>query len=110
MPMLMRVLPLVLLLALALMQYPLWFGKAGWLRVWEMEAQVSAQQDLNDGLRLRNAALEAEVRDLQNGTDAIEERARQELGLVSDGELFVQIVEGAAPAGAVPAPPMPAAR
>lgn len=108
MPMLMRVLPLVLLLALALMQYPLWFGKSGWLRVWEMEAQVSAQQDLNDGLRLRNAALEAEVRDLQNGTDAIEERARQELGLVSDGELFVQIVEGAAPAGAVP--PMPAAQ
>ena len=105
MPMLLRVLPLVLLLALALMQYPLWFGKSGWLRVWEMEAQVSAQRDLNDGLRLRNAALEAEVRDLRNGTDAIEERARQELGLVSEGELFVQIVERAAPADAVPQMP-----
>ena len=104
MPLLMRFLPLVLLLALALMQYPLWFGKGGWLRVWEMEAQVSAQRDLNDGLRLRNAALEAEVRDLQNGTDAIEERARQELGLVSTDELFVQIVEGSAPAGTLPAP------
>ncbi len=96
----MRVFPLVLVLALALIQYPLWFGKGGWLRVWEMEAQVSAQRDLNDGLRLRNAALEAEVRDLQNGTDAIEERARQELGLVSQDELFVQIVEGAVPQAA----------
>lgn len=97
----MRILPLLLLLALVLIQYPLWFGKGGWMRVWEMEAQVDAQRALNDGLRLRNAALEAEVRDLQNGTDAIEERARQELGLVSRDEIFVQIVEGApAAAGA----------
>lgn len=94
----MRILPLLLLLALVLIQYPLWFGKGGWMRVWEMEAQVDAQRALNDGLRLRNAALEAEVRDLQNGTDAIEERARQELGLVSRDEIFVQIVEGASAA------------
>lgn len=105
MPSLLRALPLVLVLALALIQYPLWLGKGGWLRVWEMEAQVGAQRDLNSGLRLRNAALEAEVRDLQNGTDAIEERARQELGLVSKDELFVQIMEASAPAGGAIAPP-----
>lgn len=101
----MRAFVLALVVALALIQYPLWMGKGGWLRVWEMERQVGAQHDLNAGLRLRNAALQAEVRDLQNGTEAIEERARQELGLVSEGELFVQIVEGNTPvAPARPAP------
>lgn len=101
----MRALIIVLLAALALIQYPLWWGKGGWFRVWEMERQISAQRDLNAGLRLRNAALEAEVRDLQDGTDAIEERARQELGLVSEDELFVQIVEGNAPMRVAPSPP-----
>lgn len=89
----MRALVIALIAALALIQYPLWWGKGGWLHTWEMERQVAAQRDLNEGLRLRNAALEAEVRDLKSGTDAIEERARLELGLVSEGELFVQIME-----------------
>lgn len=91
----MRTLVIALVLALALIQYPLWWGSGGWPHTWEMERQVAAQRDLNEGLRLRNAALEAEVRDLKSGTDAIEERARLELGLVSEGELFVQIMEGA---------------
>jgi len=99
----MRTIVLGLVVALALIQYPLWWGKGGWLRVWEMERQVGAQRDLNDGLRLRNAALQAEVRDLQTGTDAIEERARQELGLVSQDELFVQFVDGNAELREAPA-------
>lgn len=84
--------PTRILLALALLlQYPLWFGKGGWLRVWDMERQVQAEREQNQKLEQRNAALEAEVRDLKSGFDAIEERARYELGLVKDGEVFVQV-------------------
>ena len=81
---------LVLALLILLLQYPLWFGKGGWFRVWDMDRQVTAQRDVNQKLEQRNAALDAEVRDLKSGYDAIEERARFELGLVKDGETFVQ--------------------
>ena len=81
---------LVLALLILLLQYPLWFGKGGWYRVWDMDRQVAAQRDVNQKLEQRNAALDAEVRDLKSGYDAIEERARYELGLVKDGEVFVQ--------------------
>ena len=84
--------PVLLLLALiALLQYPLWLGKGGWLRVWAMERQVQAQRDVNKKLEARNAGLDAEVRDLKTGYDAIEERARYELGLIKPGEIFVQV-------------------
>ena len=84
--------PVLLLLALiALLQYPLWLGKGGWLRVWAMERQVQAQRDVNKQLEARNAGLDAEVRDLKTGYDAIEERARYELGLIKPGEIFVQV-------------------
>ncbi|MGE4339851.1 MAG: cell division protein FtsB [Pigmentiphaga sp.] len=76
-----------------LIQYPLWLGKGGWLDLREMQRQVSTQRDLNTGLRLRNAALEAEVRDLQSGTEAVEERARLELGLVQSDEIYVRLIE-----------------
>ncbi len=82
---------LVLAALILLMQYPLWFGKGGWYRVWDMDRQVAAQRDVNQKLEQRNAALDAEVRDLKSGYDAIEERARFELGLVKDGEVFVQV-------------------
>ncbi|GAA5233741.1 cell division protein FtsB [Verticiella sediminum] len=106
----MRAFVVALLIGLALIQYPLWWGKGGWQRVWEMQRQIGAQNDLNAGLRLRNAALEAELKDLQAGTDAIEERARQELGLVSGEEVFVQFMEGASLRNVMPAPPAPAPR
>jgi cell division protein FtsB len=73
------------------LQYPLWFGKGGWLRVWDMDQQLEAQQEDNQKLELRNAGLDAEVRDLKNGYEAIEERARFELGLIKPGEVFVQV-------------------
>jgi cell division protein FtsB len=82
---------LVLVVLIVLLQYPLWLGKGGWLRVWDMDQQLQAQRDFNQKLEQRNAALDAEVRDLKNGYDAIEERARYELGLVRDGEVFVQV-------------------
>ena len=81
---------LVLVILILLLQYPLWFGKGGWYRVWDMDRQVTAQREVNQKLEQRNAALDAEVRDLKSGYDAIEERARYELGLVKEGEVFVQ--------------------
>jgi cell division protein FtsB len=75
---------------LAALQYPLWFGKGGLIRVRELEHQLTAQRELNQTLEARNASLEAEVRDLKAGYEAIEERARYELGLVKEGEVFVQ--------------------
>lgn len=88
----MRLLFLVLFVLLGLIQYPLWLGKGGWFKVWDLQRQVSAQRETNEGLRARNAALEAEVRDLENGSGAIEERARGELGMMRDGEVFVHIL------------------
>ena len=76
-----------------LLQYPLWLGKGGWMRAWDLERQVEAQARTNDGLKRRNAGLEAEVRDLKNGLEAIEERARFELGMVKDNEIFYQILD-----------------
>ncbi|NCW33622.1 MAG: cell division protein FtsB, partial [Betaproteobacteria bacterium] len=78
---------------LLLVQYPLWIGKGGWLRVWELDRQLQIQRAENQRLVQRNAALEADVRDLQVGTVSIEERARYELGMVKSGEMFVQITE-----------------
>jgi cell division protein FtsB len=76
-----------------LIQYPLWLGKGGWLRAWEVDRQVEAQRAKNRQLQQRNATLEAEVRDLKQGSEAIEERARHDLGMVRNDEVFFQIVE-----------------
>jgi cell division protein FtsB len=89
----MRILSIVFAALIVLLQYPLWLGKGGWLRVWEIDRQVSAQKDDNTRLRVRNDALDAEVRDLKQGYDAIEERARYELGMIRQDEIFFQIME-----------------
>ncbi|MCK9983601.1 MAG: cell division protein FtsB [Azoarcus sp.] len=82
--------PLVILILLvAVLQYPLWLGKGGWLRVWDVDRQLHEQREKNRELEQRNAGLEAEVRDLKSGNEAIEERARFELGLTKSGEVFV---------------------
>ena len=82
---------MALLALIALLQYPLWFGKGGWLRVWEADRHLQAQRDLNQKLEQRNTGLDAEVRDLKSGYEAIEERARFELGLIKQDEIFVQV-------------------
>jgi len=74
-------------------QAPLWLGKGGWLRAWEVDRQLAVQRAKNAQLEARNAALAAEVRDLKQGLEAIEERARYELGMVRHDEIFFQIVE-----------------
>jgi cell division protein FtsB len=89
----MRLLTLALAALVALLQYPLWLGKGGWLRVWEVDQEVRAQRDTNQKLRARNAALDAEVRDLKQGLDAIEERARSELGMIKQDEIFFQVLD-----------------
>jgi len=82
---------LVLLALIALLQYPLWLGKGGWLRVWDVDQKLQTQRDLNHKLEQRNVGLDAEVRDLKSGYDAIEEHARYELGLIRQDEIFVQV-------------------
>jgi cell division protein FtsB len=82
---------LILLVLVVLLQYPLWLGKGGWLRVWEVDRLLQAQREQNLRLEQRNASLEAEVSDLKSGNEAIEERARFELGLTRPDEIYVQI-------------------
>jgi len=87
-----------------LLQYPLWIGKGGWLKVWDYDRQLAQQREANHRLELRNDGLDAEVRDLKQGYEAIEERARFELGMIKQDEVFVQIpAQGAAGKG-VPTP------
>jgi cell division protein FtsB len=88
----MRILAIVLGALLIAIQYPLWFGKGGWLRAWELERQLAAQRTVNGTLAARNAELGAEVSSLREGREAIEERARHELNMVREGEVFFQIV------------------
>jgi len=74
-------------------QYPLWLGKGSWLRVWEVDRQLAAQRAKNAQLEARNGVLAAEVKDLKQGLEAIEERARYELGMVRHDEVFFQYAE-----------------
>ena len=88
----MKPLAAVLAALIVVLQYPLWFGKGGWLRVRELDRQLASQQAVNAGLKARNETLDAEVRDLKQGLDAIEERARLELGMIRKDEVFYQVV------------------
>jgi len=88
----MRVLALMLVAFILLLQYPLWLGKGGWLKVWSLDRQVREQKESNLRLQQRNGALDAEVRDLKQGFEAIEERARYELGMIKQDEVFFQVV------------------
>ena len=88
-----RLVAVLLLLLIAALQYSLWLGKGGWLRVWDIDNKITEQRLKNDGLAARNAALEAEVRDLKEGFGAIEERARNEMGMIRHDEIFFQVLQ-----------------
>ena len=94
--------PVTLILAalVVLLQYPLWLGKGSWLRAWEVDRQLAEQKRVNQGLAARNMTLEAEVLDLKEGLDAVEERARSELGMIRQDEVFFQILDGPPPSPA----------
>ena len=89
----MRLLAFVLATLIALIQYPLWLGKGSWLRVWDVDRQIHAQREINQKLQARNGAVDAEVRDLKQGLEAVEERARSELGMIKQDEVFFQLLE-----------------
>lgn len=107
----MRILAGALLFLLLLLQGQLWFGQGSLPDLWRLQKAVEAQQAENDKLEERNAALAAEVRDLKSGLEAIEERARAELGMIREGETFYQVTDGVQPPpsddGDVPPQPLP---
>lgn len=90
-------LTVVLVVLIALLQYPLWLGKGSWLRVWQYSQQIQAHEKRNEYYRQRNDTLREEVRDLKQGQSAIEERARSELGLLKQDEVFFQVIQNKAP-------------
>ena len=99
----MRWLAIAFAVLIVALQYPMWLGKGGWLQVRESDRQLAAQREANAELKLRNDALDADVRDLKTGHEAIEERARAELGMIRQDEVLFQIQSGGA--GVKPAPP-----
>ena len=99
----MRILAVVIGVLLLAIQYPLWFGKGGWLRVNELERQLAAQRATNAVLAARNADAAAEAASLREGNEAIAERARLQLNMVRDGEVLFQFVGTRSdPVGAAP--------
>ena len=94
----MRVWVAVLAVLLIAVQWPLWFGKGGWTRVRDLQAQLEQQRASNAAQVARNETLAAELRSLREGREAVEERARLELNMIRADEVFFQIV-----------PPSPAA-
>ena len=93
----MRALAVIFALLIVALQYLMWLGKGGWLQVRELTRQVEAQRRVNEELKARNVALDADVRDLKTGFDAIEERARAELGMIKQDEVFFQLPADQAP-------------
>jgi cell division protein FtsB len=101
----MKLLAIVLVALIALIQFPLWLGKGSWPRVWAVERKIAMQRETNERLTRRNEALDAEVRDLKEGLAAVEERARSELGMVKQDEIFFEVLQaapGTAPRGTAP--------
>jgi cell division protein FtsB len=92
-----RILAAIFAVLILALQYPIWLGKGGWLRVRELNRQVEAQKRANESLAARNGALDADVRDLKQGYEAIEERARSELGMIRGDEVFFQLPTPARP-------------
>jgi cell division protein FtsB len=101
-----KALTLIFVVLIALLQYPLWLGKGSWLRVWNVKQQIAEQKEKNVSFKQRNETLNAEVRDLKQANAAIEERARSELGMIKQDEVFYQVIDQPLPTQ--PANPIPA--
>ena len=99
----MRILAYIFVALIVALQYPMWLGKGGWLQVREYDRQVALQRDADAKLKVRNDALDADVRDLKTGYEAVEERARSELGMIKRDEVLFQLQSSGAKA------PLPAA-
>jgi len=92
----MRLLIGVLILLLIGLQYKLWFGDGSLSEVVQLSSELDIQKEKLRLLEERNKILEAQVLDLQNGLDAFEEKARNDLGMIKQGETFIQIIPSAA--------------
>lgn len=88
----MKALIVLLVLLLALVQFRLWVGEESLAEVWRLRQAIEQQSAENVLFKSRNQRLEAEVRDLKNGLEAVEERARLELGMIRKDEIYFQIV------------------
>jgi cell division protein FtsB len=88
-----RKLTLLLLIFIGLLQYRLWFGDGNLRELHRMQNGITELEQEGERRKQRNAAVEAEVNDLKRGTDAIEESARQNLGMIKEGEVFIQVVD-----------------
>ena len=90
-----RILFGVLLLMLLVLQYRLWVGQGSLAEVSQLRAKISQQEKRMEEMKRRNDALRAEVEDLKHGLEAVEARARSELGMIKEGEIYYQIVQPA---------------
>ena len=98
----MRWLLALLFILLLVLQYRLWFAEGSLAEQHRLEQQVREQLEVNRTLRERNAVLEREVLELQSGNQAVEQRAREQLGLIREGEVFYRLADPNQPAsGAV---------
>ncbi|WP_245556346.1 cell division protein FtsB [Algicola sagamiensis] len=82
----------MLTIVLCLVQYKLWWGHNGVFQLWEKRRHIEQQESINQSLIERNKMLMADVSDLKKGMESIEERARNELGLIQEGETFYRII------------------
>ena len=97
----MRYITVAILVLLALVHAELWFGRGGVPRMMELQAKLAEQKATNDAARARNVQMDAEVRDLKEGLEMVEEKARYELGMIKPNEIYVQV---STPRPALPAP------
>jgi len=88
-----RVIPAVLIILMVVLHAQLWLGRGSLLNLSDLRQQLQEQKAANEELRRTNEQLSAEVNDLKEGLNMVEERARHELGMVKPGEIFVQIAK-----------------
>lgn len=88
----MNFLSIVFAILIVSLQYPLWFGRGGWVNVYEMQKEIDAQQKINKIMQSENDTLRLTVNDLKNGTGVIEAKARFDHGLIKKNEIFFQVI------------------
>lgn len=88
----MRIIAVILSLLFLVLQYDLWIGEGSFRTVWRLNEDITEQKKENNKISQRNESLVAEVNDLKKGDAAIEERARNELGMIKKGETYIQVV------------------
>jgi len=92
-----KTLTIIFVALIALLQYPFWLGKGSVLRVWNVSQQIDEQKERNTVQKQQNDTLRAEVDDLRLGQDAVEEKARSELGMIKEDEVFYQVIDQPVP-------------